>query len=488
MKRIYFILLICPIFLSIYSQEYPKAILAGDYPDPTILRDGEDYYMTHSPMIYKPGFLIWHSKDLINWEPVSRIIPEYEGSAWAPDLIKYQNRYYLYFPTANTNWVSWADDIRGPWSEPIDLKVDGIDPGHIVDTDGNRYLFVNTGEVIKLAPDGLSTIGEKVRVYDGWDYPEHWKTEGKFLESPKMTYHNGYYYMTSAEGGTAGPPTSHMVICARAKNIMGPWENSPYNPIVHTYDESETWWSKGHGTIVDDVNGNWWIVYHAYANGYHTLGRSTLLEPIEWTNDGWYRTVTNAKLPDNDHEITHGLELSDDFSKPVLGLQWTSWMENANDIAQIKNNKLIVEGKGSSPTDGRLLLVTPEHKSYEVITEVSVGKQNRSGLILLYSERAYAGLLSDGKSFRIYNNTDQYHDIKSSFGKKFLIKLKNDCNRLSISVSKNGEKWETIADSIDVSSLHHNNYSGFLALRPALCVTGDGITEFKGFKYQHIGK
>lgn len=205
MKKLLLTVLLYPMLLGAHSQEYPKALLLGDYPDPTILRDGEDYYMTHSPMVYKPGFLIWHSKDLVSWEPLIRVLPEYEGSAWAPDLVKHNGKYYLYFPTADTNWVTWADDIRGPWSQPIDLKVGGIDPGHIADAEGNRYLFVNTGEVIRLAPDGLSTIGEKVRVYDGWDYPEDWITEGKFLESPKMTYHNGYYYMTSAEGGHRRP-------------------------------------------------------------------------------------------------------------------------------------------------------------------------------------------------------------------------------------------------------------------------------------------
>lgn len=483
MKKHILSVLLCLVLFSAYSQEFPKAIMMGDYPDPTVLRDGDDFYMTHSPMVYKPGFLIWHSKDLINWEPVSRVVTEYEGSAWAPDLVKHGGRYYLYFPTADTNWVTWADDIKGPWSKPIDLKVAGIDPGHVADAEGNRYLFVNTGEVIRLAPDGLSTIGEKVRVYDGWDYPEDWKTEGKFLESPKMTYHNGYYYMTSAEGGTAGPPTSHMVVCARAKNIMGPWENSPYNPIVHTYDEAEPWWSKGHGTIVDDVNGNWWIIYHAYANGYHTLGRSTLLEPVEWTEDGWYRSVADAKLPKADSIIKNGLELYDDFSTSSLGLQWTAWMENANDVAESGNNRLRVSGKGESPADGRLLLVTPQHKDYEVVAEVSVSEENMSGLLLYYSERAYAGLLSDGDILRIYLNADEYKDIKSSFGRDFLVRLHNDCNTLNISVSNDGKEWETIADFIDVSTLHHNNYNGFFALRPALCVVGKGTTEFRDFKY-----
>lgn len=68
-------------------------------------------------------------------------------------------------------------------------------------------------------------------------------------------------------------------------------ELPPYNPVVHTYSATDNWWSKGHGTLVDDPEGRWWMVYHAYAKGYHTLGRSTLLEPVEWTADGWFRTA-----------------------------------------------------------------------------------------------------------------------------------------------------------------------------------------------------
>ena len=169
-------------------------------------------------------------------------------------------------------------------------------------------------------------LDESKKVYEGWEYPSDWDTEGMYLESPKLTYHNGYYYMTSAQGGTAGPATSHMAVSARSKSPLGPWENSPYNPIVHTYSADDNWWSKGHGTIIDDINGNWWIVYHAYANGYHSLGRSTLIEPLEWTNDGWFHTSTTANdaMPSRISR-QQGLELSDDFNSKQLGLQWTFW-------------------------------------------------------------------------------------------------------------------------------------------------------------------
>lgn len=464
---------------------YPKVVLSGDYPDPSILRDGDDYYMTHSPFRLSPGFLIWHSRDLVNWEPLCRALPEYEGSAMAPDLVKCNGRYYIYYPAAGTNWVTWADRIEGPWSKPVDLKVGGIDPGHIVDKDGKRYLFTDKGEVVRLSDDGLSTVGEKVKVYEGWRYPKRWNTECMCLESPKLTYHNGYYYLTSAEGGTAGPATSHMVVSARAKDLMGPWENSPYNPIVHTYSATDNWWSKGHGTLVDDAVGNWWIVYHAYAKDYHTLGRSTLIEPIEWTADGWFRTKETAEPVRTDGAVAHGMPLSDDFSGSTLGLQWQFWDGYAPQAATVGNGVLELQAWGTSPADARVLLVTPGDKVYETQVEISTGKGNLGGLMLYYSDKAFCGVVSDGKTFSVYRTAEQKSELPNRIGKRFTARILNRGNLVSVAVSKDGRTWTTLLDACDVSGLNHNNYGGFYALRVGLVSAGKGKTEFRDFRYRN---
>ena len=80
----------------------------------------------------------------------------------------------------------WADDVRGPWSEPIDLKTGRIDPGHAVGPDGTRYLFLSAGYLAQLAPDGLSIVGTERKIYDGWRYPEDWVVEGFAQEGPKI--------------------------------------------------------------------------------------------------------------------------------------------------------------------------------------------------------------------------------------------------------------------------------------------------------------
>lgn len=266
---------------------YLNPIMAGDHPDPSILKDGDDYYMTFSSFDAYPGLVIWHSRDLVNWQPVGPALFKNVGSVWAPDLVRHRGRYFIYFPGISqpyrSNYVVWADNIRGPWSEPIDLKIGRIDPGHAVGPDGKRYLFLSAGYKVPLADDGLSIVGPEKKIYDGWKYPEDWIVEGFAQEGPKITKHGDYYYMVLAEGGTAGPPTGHMIVAARSKSIDGPWENAPNNPIVRTRSSAEYWWSKGHGTLVEGPGGGWFIVYHAYENGFYNLGRQTLLEPIEWT-------------------------------------------------------------------------------------------------------------------------------------------------------------------------------------------------------------
>ncbi|MEL5893280.1 family 43 glycosylhydrolase [Bacteroides sp. GD17] len=485
MKKFSLLFLLVWMMLHVDAQEYPKVILPGDYPDPSIVRDGKDYYMTHSPFYYAPGFLIWHSQDLVNWEPVCRALAEWDGSAMAPDLVKYKNRFYIYYPSAGTNWVIWSDNIGGPWSEPIDLKVGGIDPGHLAGKDGRRYLYLSDGHVVPLSDDGLSTVGEVKKVYDGWEYPLEWETECMCLESPKLNYKDGYYYMTSAEGGTAGPATSHMVVAARSKSPLGPWENSPYNPVVHTYSAQDSWWSKGHGTLIDDINGNWWIVYHAYAKGYHTLGRQTLIEPIEWTADGWYRTKSTATPIKPEKQIAHGLKLSDGFNGPELGLQWTFWKEYTPDALAFDKGTLRVKAKGDTPANGRLLLTTAEDKNYEAQVEVNVSKGNTAGLILFYNEKAYAGIVSDGSKFIVYQNADKKAELPNELGRSFIAKIHNQGNSLRIMVSKDNKEWITLAENVDVSQLHHNNYKGFYALRIGLLSTGKGNAGFKRFRYKN---
>jgi beta-xylosidase len=382
------------------SDFYQNPIFAGDHPDPSIIRDGEDYYIVHSSFNYYPGLLIWTSKDLVNWKPVTHALTKSVGSVWAPDLVKYKNKFYIYFPANNTNYVVWADSINGPWSDPIDLKLGNIDPGHFVDDKGNRFIYFSDGSYVPLSADGLSVVGKTTHVFDGWKIPKEWSIECFCLEGPKIMKHGEYYYLTVAEGGTAGPATSHMVISARSKSPFGPWENSPYNPIVRTNDSSEKWWSKGHATLIDDANGKWWMIFHGYENGYYNMGRQTLLQPIEWTKDGWYKSPDGIKTEEPIKKPAGKISksdfsLSDTFTGSTLGLQWQFFNEYDAKRFKLTADGLQLNGKGKNIGESSPLLCTSSHHSYTAEVEVTFEGNATAGLILFYDTRLYTGIAAD---------------------------------------------------------------------------------------------
>src|ERR1700690_843063 len=136
-------------------QVYRNPIMGGDHPDASPIRVGDDFYLTHSSFDYAPGLLIWHSRDLVNWRPVAAALHRYYGTVWAPYLCEYQNHFYIYFPADNRLRVVHADHPLGPWSEPVDLEINAIDPAHIAEN-GRRFLYMNGGQMAELNADGLS--------------------------------------------------------------------------------------------------------------------------------------------------------------------------------------------------------------------------------------------------------------------------------------------------------------------------------------------
>lgn len=473
------------------SGYYTNPIFSGDYPDPSILRDGDDFYLVHSSFEYYPGLLIWHSKDLINWEPVTHALHKNVGSVYAPDLVKYKNKFYIYFPANGTNYVVTADSINGKWSDPIDLKIGNIDPGHIADEDGKRYLFFSNGGFVPLSDDGLSIAGDLKGSYNGWPIPKDWSIECFCLESPKLIKRGEYYYITVAEGGTAGPATGHMVISSRSKSLSGPWENSPYNPIIRTTKQLEKWKSKGHATIIDDAKGNWWMVFHAYEDGFYNKGRQTMLLPIEWTKDGWYKVPDGIKddQPLKKPNLTASktdFTLSDTFDSNQLKSQWHFFGEYNPSRFQLANNSITIKGKGNFVGNSSPLLCVPSNHSYTVDVELLIEGKATGGLLLFYNNNAYSGILTDGKDLLANLRGWQFGTEWGVVKNHVFLRLKNTNNIVDIFYSIDGVKWNKIENSLDVSAMHHNILSGFMSMQIGLCSMEEGSITFKNFKYLPI--
>ena len=499
MKK-YFLLLVVVCGLVICSNQaksqnegsFKNPILGGDYPDPSVLRVGNDYYMTHSSFEYYPGLLVWHSTDLIHWERIGFALHEYVGSVWAPDLVKYGETWYIYFPAGKKNWVVTAPSPEGPWSAPVDLKLTGfIDPGHVVDPDGNRYLYLSNGYTVKLAKDGLSVVGEPIFSYSGWQFPKEWSTECYCLESPKSTVKDGYFYQTVAEGGTAGPATSHMVVSARSKTPFGSWENSPYNPIVHTSDRNDRWWSQGHGTLVDDVNGNWWIMYHGYEKGFHTLGRQTLMLPIEWTSDKWFRVPKGISSSDEiskpaGKSSINGVVFSDDFSGDKLGLQWQFFKKYTPERIDLKNGELMFTAEGNSFIESSPLLINSADRKYEVQIEYTIEEGVTAGMCLFYNEQANMRIAVNIDQFTVFNQQNAKIREKNGYGNHGFLRILNDENEVSFYYGSDGKIWKRLERTIDATGFNHNVFGGFMSLRAGIYAFGQGKVKFDNFVYRKL--
>jgi xylan 1,4-beta-xylosidase len=478
---------------------YLNPVLCGDYADPTVLRDGDEYFMTNTSHDANPGIVLWRSPDLVNWTPIGPILFKPIGNVWAMDLIKHGGRYFLYIPAlpsgGQTIMVMHADRIEGPWSEPIDLHIPRIDPGHVVGEDGKRYLFVNGGGRVRLTDDGLATDGDLVEgAYELWKYPEDWVVEMYAAEGPKFTRHKGYFYLTAAVGGTAGPPTSHMIVVSRSKSVFGPWEQCPHNPIVRTQTADEPWWSRGHGTFVEGRDGEWWLVYHGYENGYRTLGRQVLLEPVKWDDNGWPRAMGGdlskplAKPSGNSGKFT-APTLSDDFSTNRFGTLWRFHKPGVNELQRVRLDArtLLVQGKGTGPADCSPMTLNAGDRAYEFQVSLNDIKSAQGGVLLFYSEKAYFGVGFDGRVLTTYAFGERHDWLRiDAVAEALHLKITNDHHIVTMHYSTDGDRWTKHPWQHEVSGAHQNILGGFLSLRPAIFACGKGSVRFRDFRYRAL--
>ncbi len=470
-------------------------MFSGDRPDPSILKDGDDYWLTFSSFDSYPGLVVWHSRDLVNWAPVGPALTTPVGSVWAPDIAKHGSTYYIYFPARTrerrSNYVVHAKSMRGPWSEPIDLGLPGhIDPGHVVGEDGKRYLFLSGGDRVKLRDDGLATDGAVEHVYDPWRYPDDWVVESFSPEGPKLVRHGEYFYMITAVGGTAGPPTGHMVIAARSKSIHGPWENCPRNPLVRTTDIREKWWSRGHATIFEGPDKQWWSVYHGYENGYWTLGRQCLLDRVEWTADGWPRYLgkdlsTSMPKAKGGKSQPHHIPLSDDFSKDKFGIQWAFYDPGANEKARVtyEDGALVMTAKGDSPANCSPITCITGDQAYRCEVEIEIEGDVTGGVLFFYNRRMYCGLgLNEAHLARHRTAIDSRARKPEGLGRRAFFRFENNRHIVTFHTSPDGKNWKKFDVQMENSGYHHNTAYDFLSVRPGLYAFGTGKVKFRNFK------
>ncbi len=325
-------------------------ILSGFYPDPSICRAGDDFYLVNSTFAYFPGLPVFHSKDLASWEQIGNAIDrdsqlDFSGDRTSRGLFAPAIRYNkgVFFITCTNvdkagNFVITADNPAGPWSDPVILDAPGIDPSLFFDDDGSVWYVGN-----RPAPEGekysgnwevwiqevdIDLVLEKTghrKVSGKNTYKTHTVKNGKPLigerrgiwrgalreciwpEGPHIYKINGWYYLLIAEGGT-GP--DHAVSIARSKTLGGVWEGKKSNPVVthrHLGNLADIV-NVGHADLFSDPKGSWWMVLLAsrpYGSGSENrvsnLGRETFLVPIRW-QDEWPFVGCKSGMIDAEYE------------------------------------------------------------------------------------------------------------------------------------------------------------------------------------------
>ena len=480
-------------------------ILAGDYPDPSVLKDGDDYYLTHSSFDAAPGLLIWHSRDLVNWRPLSPALRKPLGTGFAVDIAKHDGRYFIYIPFMRAPWskglaafanifVIHAPSMAGPWSDPVDLKIGGlIDPGHVVGEDGHRYLFFNGGKRVRLTPDGLATAGPVEDAYTAWKYPDDWITEAYAPEGPKLFRRGDWFYLVNAVGGTAGPATGHMIVAARSRSIHGPWENCPHNPIQRTRSAAERWWSRGHATCVEGPDGRWFMVYHGFENGYQSLGRQTLLEPIEWTADGWFRALggdlSRPLRKPGGTAVPHGLPHSSAFAPADMGRLWSLYASapDDDDRLDLEPGAIRLKGRGTSPANATVLTQQVGDRAFEVTVDLELLGESAGGLLLFFNDRLFLGMGIDGTRMVSYRGGKPSHwPEPAPPARRMQMRIVNDHQIVTFYYSLDGRAWTRHGVRSQVTGYNANTIDDLLSLRPALFAAGKGEVRFRDFRYRAL--
>lgn len=257
-------------------------ILSGFYPDPTMCRVNDDYYLCASTFCYYPGVPIFHSTDLVNWKQIGNVLdrpsqvplknPDIAGTGiYAPTLRYHDGTFYMITTNVGEalgNFIVTAKDPAGPWSEPYPLESEGIDPSLFFDDDGKcyycgtkprregaRYFGDNEIYIQELDLNTMKLTGES---YPAW----HGALRGvEWPEGPHIYKINGWYYLLISEAGTGH---MHSVTIARSKSLFEPFEGYPGNPILTHRHLGINYpiVNVGHPDIVQTQNGEcgWYVL------------------------------------------------------------------------------------------------------------------------------------------------------------------------------------------------------------------------------------
>lgn len=500
---------------------YTNPVIPGFYPDPSICRIGDDYYLVTSSFEYSPGVPLFHSKDLVNWRQIGHCLTTKQqlplanagssGGIYAPTIRHHDGWFYMVTTNVSGmgNFYVRSKQPEGPWSEPIPVAQGGIDPSLLFDEDGRVYFQStcegNEGNGIYQCEIDISTgslLTESRLIWRG--------TGGAYPEAPHLYKINGFYYLLIAEGGTE---YGHMATIARSSAPYGPYEPCPHNPILSHRSLKSSIHATGHADLVQAHDGSWWAVFLgirpvSYPMRHH-LGRETFLAPVSWTDDGW-PIIGNGGHIESVMEAPQLQEVRwphkanrDDFDDTTLGFDWVflrnpapeSWSlhESPGNLV-LRGNRLSLDDAGAPAFVGRRL----RHLSCSIAALLDFEPKiegEEAGLTVFMNERYHYDLavkLKEGRKVIVFRRTvgslrtEHKHDCAAG---PVVLKIEAQPEWFVFSIQPNQSEvlelgsGETHLLSTEVAG----GFTGVIIAMYAVCETGQSTPAlFDWFDYEPV--
>lgn len=472
---------------------YTNPVMAGDLPDPSVIRVGQDYWATATSSDWGPEFPLLHSRDLINWEIVGAVFarrPAWSvGKFWAPEIAQYRNRFFIYYVAQKKDGplcvaVATARRPQGPYTDHGTLvcqEVGSIDGFPVTDENGRRYLlWKEDGNSVskptpiwaqRLSADGTRLVGERREIMRNTEAWEKHPTlpYGDLVEGAAVVRRNGWFYMFYSGNFCCGRDCMYSVGVARARKLLGPWEKNPANPILSGNDH---WKCPGHGTVVTDARGRDYFMYHAYhPKDFVYVGRQALLDEVSWGRDGW-PTINGGRGPSQRADAPLGnTELDAEYSffdnflsrHARAGWQWPQANEPQLSIDPTRQGWLTLApatGQADNPL-GAVVGRATTVGDYEATTAVETRSMTAGTLAGLSAygdaENAVGAAVGGGKVVvwrREKNEQRTVTSVDAPDGESVFLRMRaRDGHRYRFAFSRDGRNWRDVGDELDAGYL-----------------------------------
>ena len=522
---------------------FSNPILSGFAPDPSIVRVADDLYLINSTFEYFPGIPVYHSRDLINWELISYAIhdptqAELSGIKSSDGIhastIRYHDGLFYVITTNNVdgnmvNFIVTAEDPRGPWSAPYVLEgAPGIDPSLFFDDDGRAWYVGNhmppdpefNGQaeiwLQELDLEQMQLTGERHYLWRGC-------CQGVWAEGPHIYKKDGYYYLLISEGGTA---YEHALAVAISKDITGPYQNNPRNPVLThrqlSYDTPIT--GVGHADLVELRDGRWYAValgWRLVDGRDGILGRETFLVPVVWETEHYWWKEEKLTFPvfspktgrvelhfpppfdGTSQKSTDGLV--DEFNEPALGLEWNFRRAPVQDFYSLSDNEgslrlYLQQGAIAEKEQYSFVGIRQRHFEFEAVTQMTFLPSNeteQAGLIVIQNDKsAYLlTMTASDAGNQLQLSQSLYGDVMALVeqpfdGDSIYLKVAGTYLDYGFYYSTDDENWHEIGKGVDGTALSPNflrgyNYTGaYVGLyASANGKVSDNYADFESFQY-----